>query len=179
VQMDVTGTVKPVFDYVRKRKADSLPESRVVLPIDPAIDLVVSVNILSQLAVIPRQYLTASRPDLPAYAVEDFCRKIVEAHLTWLSDIPARAVLITDYERIECGPGGGIVQKNILEDIALPPPDARWSWDIAPFGAPLGSVFSGVAVRHEVKAYFDFKQKSRRPGCCIHGDRSRPADDGK
>lgn len=153
MQMDVTGIAKPVFDYVRKRRPGGLPVSRAILLADLAVDLVISVNTLSQLAVIPRQYLMAHRPDLPPYVIENFCRNIVEAHLTWLSDMSARAVLITDYERIECGPDGDIVQKDILEGVSLPPPDARWSWDIA----PLGSVYRDVAVRHEVKAYLDFK----------------------
>ena len=149
VQGDITGAVKPVFDYVRRRRTGPLPEGRAGVALNGPVDLVVSVNLLSQLAVIPRRYVAANQPSMPPHMLDDFGRSLVEGHLAWLRRAAASAVLVTDTEREEEAADGKTVRKTILEGVTLPAPDAAWSWEIA----PRGSVYRDIAVRHRVAAY--------------------------
>lgn len=152
VQTDVTGVAKPVFDYVHKRRTGPLPTCRVEHFLDRRIDLVVSANLLSQLAVIPCRYLKAGLPGLPPHRIAGFGRSIVEAHLAWLRRFPGRVVLVTDFEREERASDGRVERKNILEGVELPPCRTTWTWRIA----PLGRVYPDIDVRHRVAAYEDF-----------------------
>lgn len=151
-QLDVTGIAKPVFDYVRRRRGP-LPRCRVDCLRERDFDLVVSVNLLSQLAVIPGSYLRAKLPTLPPLAVADFSRAVIEAHLDWLARFDGRVALITDIERTELGADGGVERKDLLEGVRLTPPEESWTWDIA----PRGTVYRDVEVRHQVVAYRDFR----------------------
>ena len=151
-RVDITGIAKPVYDVVRNRKPGALPRAKVTLFHDRQIDFVASVNLLSQLSVIPCQYLRTGLPGLPPGQVTDFAKDLVKAHLRWLSGFAGRVALVTDHTRIEEGPEGTIEQRSIVEGVALPEGGARWTWDIA----PRGSVFADLAVRHEVVGYADF-----------------------
>lgn len=155
VQVDVTDIARPVFDHVRKGRRGALPSGRPDHFLDQDIDLVVSVNLLSQLAVIPCSYLRAKRPLLPRDDLERFERQIVEAHLRWLARFAGRVALITDYEREEQGSDGTLCRKNILGGLELPPFEEGWTWRIA----PRGTVFRDLDVRHKVAACSDFPKE--------------------
>ena len=153
LQLDVTGVAKPVFDYVRRRSRGPLPRCEVDCLLDRAFDLVVSVNLLSQLPVIPGAYLRAKLPMLPPLTVADFSSAVIDAHLDWLARFDCRVVLITDSERTEQGGDGAVQRKDLLKGVRLPPPEETWTWDIA----PRGTVYRDVAVRHRVVAYRNFQ----------------------
>lgn len=153
LQRDMSGIAKPVYDYVRRGRPSPLPRRRVDDLLDGEFDLVVSVNLLSQLPVIPGDYLRARLPTLPPLAVAAFSRGVIEAHLDWLRRFGCPAALITDCERREEGDDGRVETKDLLEGVRLPPPEESWCWDIA----PRGSVYRDLAVRHRVVAYRDVR----------------------
>ncbi|WP_299625071.1 hypothetical protein [Pelagibius sp.] len=155
VQVDITDIARPVFDYVRKGRRGALPHGNPDHFLDQDIDLVASVNLLSQLAFIPCSYLRAKRPSLPRDDLERFERQIVETHLRWLARFAGRVALITDYKREEQGSDGTLCRKNILGGLVLPPFEESWTWRIA----PRGTVFHDLDVRHKVAAYSDFPKQ--------------------
>ena len=152
VQLDVTGIARPVFDHVRRRRPGSPPVGAVDHFLDRRIDLVVSANLLSQLALVPCAYLEAGPPTVPPGVLESFARAIVEAHLEWLGRFDARVVLITDVWREERGSDGAPRRVDLLNGVRLPPWDLAWHWDIA----PRGTVFDTIEVRHKVAGYADY-----------------------
>lgn len=156
LQADITGVVEPAYDYARRRQTGPLPRGRPGLPNGEAFDAIVSVNLLSQLAPMPRQYIKAHRPAVPPKALHEFSKRIVEQHLAWLRRLRGQTVLIADYQREEQRNDGIMTCSNILEGIRLPEADASWAWDIA----PLGSVYRDIEVRHRVAAYWDFGGQS-------------------
>ena len=103
------------------------------------VDLAISANVLSQLAM-PFD----DRPDL--------ARRIVEAHLDALRNLPCRVCLMTDIayrERGRDGRDGAPI--DLLHGVALPPPQSSWDWTVA----PLGEASRRAAFIHRVHAYPD------------------------
>lgn len=93
---------------------------------DQKPDLVVSANILSQLALMPVKRLKAagthSPEELAAYAGE-----LQSAHLAWLAGFTGTRLLLTDTHWSDGVHGG-----PLLEDLALPEPWRTWTWAMAP-----------------------------------------------
>lgn len=97
--------------------------------------LVISLNILSQLWVIPRTYAADQRPPLPHDQVEDWCGQIVESHYASLRSMPCDVCLIADHEFVKRDHRGSVISKgSTLYDLRLPEPDASWTWNIVPAG---------------------------------------------
>lgn len=107
----------------------------------PAVDWVVSVNILSQLA--------HGAPEWRESAV-------IGTHLKALSGLPCPVTLITDisYERRDRR--GRVVESfDLLYGRTLPEPDATWTWEVAPFGeeeADVRRVHTVAAFRNWARA---------------------------
>jgi hypothetical protein len=97
--------------------------------------LVISLNILSQLWVVPRTYASLQRPALSHDLVEDWCRRIVESHFASLASMSCDVCLVADHEFIKRDKGGSIISRaTTVYDLVLPDPDASWTWNIAPAG---------------------------------------------
>ena len=97
--------------------------------------LVISLNILSQLWVIPRTYVARQRPGLPHEQIENWCRQIVESHYASLASMSCDICLVADHEFIKRDKGGSIISRaSTLYDLRLPDPDASWTWNIVPAG---------------------------------------------
>ena len=152
VQIDVTGVTKTTFDLARRRRPVSLPEHRPGFFLDEKFDLVASVNLLSQLPVIPRQYLTDGIKGLSVETMDDFSRKLIENHLGWLARFPGVVCLITDQERLEIGGSKVLSRKKMLWGVDLPKGGRSWIWDIA----PRPEIYRDKDVRHEVIAFACF-----------------------
>lgn len=153
VSTDVTGVARQIFQAARRRDARMLPKSA---PPDlgaERFDLIVSVNLLSQLAVIPCNFLKGHCPAIPPVRLRDLTCNLIEAHLDWISARAARSCLITDVQRIETLTDGTIIETDIIEGASLPNPDKTWDWMIA----PRGSVYADRAVVHRIHAYRDFQ----------------------
>ncbi len=115
---------------------------------DPAIDFVVSLNLASQLPVIPLAWL-----ERRGVADEDaraaLGRRLIEAHLEYLGRFNCPVCLITDVERIHHDAAGKEVRREApLHGVPLPVGGESWIWDIA----PLGEIDGDTVVSHRVTA---------------------------
>lgn len=100
------------------------------------IGLVVSVNLVSQLPLVPLRHVAKRWPaiDKNAYAAE-----IIHAHLDHLHRFTCPTLLIGDVERRVLDAEGNV---SALEDplwgVSLPP-GPEWSWPVAPVGELSGN----------------------------------------
>lgn len=131
---DVSEVLEPVWRAVEQR-ADRLPESRPSLFLDdPEVDLVVSLNLLSQLPCMPswylRRYASFTEPQIDA-----FCKQVVEAHRDYLPRLPGVVCLVADVElisRIQLG-GEEVSRRSTLYGASFPWPVAEsWEWPFVP-----------------------------------------------
>lgn len=104
----------------------------------PGLDWVLSVNLLSQLG------------EGAAAGTE---RRVIDAHLADLAALPCKVTLITDiaYRRLRRD-GSVAKQVDLLHGRPMPPADASWLWEVAPFGE------EAAATRrvHTVAAWHDW-----------------------
>ena len=145
VERDISGVVPGLLEGVA-HGSDILPRPRPKLPEDHAtVDFVVSANLLSQLAVLPLQFMSHHVSLTPAEQT-GVIHSMVQAHLDYLKQFDAICCLITD-TRHEFVDRDGAVQNfdNCLPGIILPPDDSSWWWDVAPPGEYLPEF--GVRVR--------------------------------
>ncbi len=135
VRQDVTNIAEALFRNVLSERHE-LPFADPILPeIDKDTGLVISLNVLSQLTVIPRRYALQKLPGIARHHVESWCRRIVEAHYSFLLSLPCSVCLITDYRYVYRDPAGAITaQGTTLSGALLPEPDDSWVWHIAPLG---------------------------------------------
>jgi len=101
---------------------------------DPDLDLVVSLNLASQLPMLPTRVLQA-RGGMDEAAADAIGRTLIEAHFRYLARFEATVCLITDLEREVFGPDGALIDRiSALCDTACPWSGETWHWDIAPLG---------------------------------------------
>lgn len=109
---------------------------------DRDLRFVVSLNLLSQLAVVATRRLDDDDADR-------ISRALVEAHLDWLHQLPCPAALVSDRAVEILGPDGGLLATlDPMKGAAAPAPDETWNWDIA----PPGEIDRSHAIRHVVGA---------------------------
>jgi hypothetical protein len=132
VALDVTGTAEAVYRAAHDPKAP-LPRVRPEFFCDDAeVDLVASVNLLSQLPAVPCQYL-ADAAAHSAEAVAAFGRGLVEAHVEYLPRLPGVVALVCDLERLTLDRQGRPVERaSALRGVTLPWRGEEWVWDLAP-----------------------------------------------
>ena len=99
-----------------------------------APSLVVSLNILSQLPVIPGRFVRRHMPAVGDQDLHAWCRRIVEAHRASLAALACDVCLIGDYAYVQHGTDGSREAGSTLYGLALPEPQATWRWQIAPLG---------------------------------------------
>jgi len=145
VEHDVAGIAERLYQAVREKKARAwqkeggkvcLPESVPGLPVGAGTaGLVVSLNILSQLAFVPKKYAANHLHDLDNELLNTWCRSMVELHYEWLKTLAGDVCLVSDFRYINKDRKGMIMEQgSTIEGIDLPVPDAVWAWDIAPLG---------------------------------------------
>ncbi len=132
IEHDVTNVAERLYNS----EQDHLPEPAPATPeIDENTGLVVSLNILSQLWVVPRTYAVRHLRGVTDDQVEDWCRRIVESHYVSLRSMPCDVCLIADFEFVKFdGEGQVISRASSIYDVALPEADTSWTWDIVPIG---------------------------------------------
>ena len=113
---------------------------------DESVDLVVSLNIASQLPTLPGLFLEGPGGYDEATA-DAIGRALVEAHFRYLGKFTGTVCLITDLERQVLAPDGAAIETlSALREATLPWAGETWSWDIA----PLGEEDPGYAIRNRV-----------------------------
>lgn len=133
LQHDVTGLAERLYDGVHRGMPD-LPRS---LPLMPETvknaGLVVSLNLLSQLWVIPRAYALRRLPGIDSERIDDWCGQIVHAHYDFLNALAGAVCLIADREFVKRDQDGNIISRgSTIAGFNLPEPDISWTWNIAP-----------------------------------------------
>lgn len=129
---DVTGTVALVYRVAYKPGAE-LPRSRPEAFLDDdEVDLVASVNLISQLPYLPVVYLERAGVH-GEEAIAAYARQVVEAHIEYLSELPGVVALIGDLDRRTVDREGRLVEcLTALRGARLPWKGEEWIWNLAP-----------------------------------------------
>lgn len=114
----------------RQGRSDPLAD----LKADETVDLVVSANLMSQLAWPIEDWLEEN-PERAAELPAELPARCIAWHLADLAAFSGRVCLISDVEMVERDPAGGITDRlDLARGVSLPPEDESWSWTVAPFG---------------------------------------------
>jgi hypothetical protein len=99
-------------------------------------DFAVSCNVLSQLPILPLERLERRVPAVPEDNRLAFARTLLAAHLACLRRTGRVAALFSDVDSLwrdrRTGEETRETDRWALPPDALPPPDAAWTWAIAP-----------------------------------------------
>ncbi|HTG01524.1 MAG TPA: class I SAM-dependent methyltransferase [Nitrospirota bacterium] len=135
VQHDAANIAETFHNNVQRGIVD-LPEPSIAPPecVQQA-DLVVSLNLLSQLWVMPREYALKNIRNLDEEQLGAWCGRIVQSHYALLQSLTSQVCLIADHTYVKRDKAGTIVnQGSTVFGLSLPQPAASWTWDIAPIG---------------------------------------------
>jgi ethanolamine utilization microcompartment shell protein EutS len=134
-------------------EADGRIDALADLIADPTIDLVISANLMSQLAWPVENWLD----DHPARAAQlpaDLPARCIAWHLADLRRFRGRVVLLSDVEMTKRDRAGAMTDRlDLTRGVELPPSDESWNWPVAPFGEAERDLES----IHRVGAWRDFR----------------------
>lgn len=148
VDLDITGTTDLLLG-----RATGLADPLARWAGDPSIDLVISANCLSQLALLPVERLERSANAFRR-RFADLGRRIVAGHLSALARFSARVVLLSDSEACDVDAEGGVIERrDLLDGVRLPRADADWDWVLA----PLGEWADDHAIVHRAHGFVDLR----------------------
>jgi len=135
VRQDVTNAAQKLYENVQQGSHE-LPGAAPLVPeIDGNTGLVVSLNILSQLWVVPRAYALRNMGGFDEDCVDEWCSRIVASHYAFLRSMSCDTCLVADHEFVKRDREGRLVSKSsTLFGLALPAPDVSWTWNIMPLG---------------------------------------------
>lgn len=127
---DITGTAAALH---RLKPDEPLPPARSFAPLhDPRVDLVVSLNLLSQLGVLTGEWIER-RLGRSSAAAEAFAADLVRAHLDDLARCRAAVCLVADIEWRHVGGAGELLEcESSICGVSPPIADEEWLWPIAP-----------------------------------------------
>jgi len=117
---------------------------------DPTVDWVASVNLLSQLPLLPLDWLRKRFPEIDEATLENWGTRLMRQHLNYLATFPAPACMLADIEQTTYAQNGDVTEhadfaeKLGFDHQAL----AKWRWDIA----PPGEIAPGIGRFHCVAA---------------------------
>jgi hypothetical protein len=135
VQSDITGVAEQLFRGVRSGRMD-LPKGSPLVPgVDDRAGLVVSLNILSQLSVVPCRFahLHMSRPE--DTRLSSWSDAVLHAHYAALQALTCDVSVIADYRYVLKDETGNIVSEgSTISSLPLPEPASSWTWQLAPRG---------------------------------------------
>lgn len=128
---DITGEVRGLSNYSFGMEPKVSPFATDM----PDLDFIASVNMLSQLPMLPTAWLR-SKTDYAPETIEQYGKALIEAHIHYLSQFPqAVCALITDTTQHVIGviEGKELESYSLIYDCPLPcEPLRRWQWEIAP-----------------------------------------------
>lgn len=121
IEQDVTGWVGPLF---HNSSTGDVPGCL------PKADMVISLNILSQLPLNLIKYAHRHKISLP----DNFAHNIMADHLKLLTDIAPQTLIISDIERHYMKDNVIIEKEAALSQCELGKPSDTWDWHICPKG---------------------------------------------
>ncbi|HLF95787.1 MAG TPA: hypothetical protein VI457_01465 [Methylococcaceae bacterium] len=117
------------------------------------IDWVASVNLFSQLHLLPVAWLQRHQPQLDDAALNAFAVALLRRHLDYLAAFRAPVCLVADLEQTTRNVATGeMIERTDLSNffVGWPEPFAAWDWELA----PPGELARDVASRHRVGAFY-------------------------
>lgn len=145
---DVTGFSEQMQDLSLDRL--DLPPPQRFLD-DPTIDWVASVNLVSQLPLLPLDWLRQNFPELDEAALNAWSTRLMQQHLDYLRRFTAPACLLADMEQTIYTQESDMIEEIDfatrlgLTDTAM----RQWRWDIA----PPGEIAADTGSFHRVAAH--------------------------
>lgn len=147
---DISGTSQALV--AMPRRATQAPRVGAMPQLAPETDLVVSVNLLSQLAEMPQAWLQV-QTDVAEGDRLTFAAEIVRCHVQWLSVLKCRVCVISDIERHYVDQNGIPLEPwDSLHGVSLPEGGIKWRWDLA----PTGESHPELAIQTTVRGLPDF-----------------------
>lgn len=133
IDLDISGFIEHMVALSPERI--ELPPPKYFLD-EPDIDWVASVNLLSQLPLLPRDSLRARFPTLDETTLEAWGTRLMRQHLEYLAEFPAPTCLLADMEQTIHDHNGAVIEAidfaaKLGLDIGA---SQQWRWDIAPPG---------------------------------------------
>jgi len=138
---DFTG----IAEQVAKGAAPKPPFPLQVDLTDP--DLVISANVLSQLPLVPLDFLRRNNPAVDEASLEQLGANIVRHHLAHLQTSPGVICLITEVERIFHDGDQKTATEDPLFGVVPKIEGEEWFWDLA----PLGEIRDDFVIRNRVQ----------------------------
>lgn len=144
---DVTGFLD-YLDDLAPGKLDLPPPQRFLD--EPDIDWIASVNLLSQLPLLPLTWLRQRFPEASEDEWAGWEERLMRQHLDYLAAFGKPACLLADAEQTTVGANGEILEHNDFSGLldGWGRPLSGWRWDIA----PEGEIAPGMARHHLVTA---------------------------
>lgn len=142
VERDVTGLNEKLYTAVNNGTR--------VMPAEEwefirAPDLIISLNLLSQLALKMVSYAEEHDHDLGIY----FQDNVLKNHVDWLKNQGTNVLLISDISR-EYYQGERLLETvSSLPKLDINPADETWAWEIA----PIGEADKEITIVHQVGAW--------------------------
>lgn len=140
--LDVTGVCEVLFNQVKQVRSGQGPAPKLpqMLPKPlpqslgvSSVDFLVSVNLLSQLPILPCAFLERRCPAYSDDDLEVFSEALIANHLLWLKSNSDQVCLIMDLQRRTYGASGEETEReNLVGGDVLPQPDRDWIWEVAP-----------------------------------------------
>jgi len=120
--------------------------------LDLPTDFIISSNLLTQLPVIPRNYVdryyTVTDNELDAW-----CKTLITNHLSFLRQMSAQVCLITDTTHtVTHLSSEQVIPVDMLYGVTLPHPEQQWQWQLS----PQGEFDQQSELTTNVVAYSDF-----------------------
>ena len=128
-QVDVTETAEALWHAIRDNKP--VPDVVPTVFHDGDIDLVVSLNVWSQLPVLLKEYLER-KTKMTTDELEAFSQNLIAKHMDYLKGFKGRVCLISDVRRETVIDGEVTYSRDTLLGNPHPKPDETWIWDLAP-----------------------------------------------
>ncbi|GMR08513.1 MAG: hypothetical protein BMS9Abin26_1518 [Gammaproteobacteria bacterium] len=131
---DISGVARALHDAIPTSQEQlPIPQSCADL-IDHDTDLLISANLLSQLPVVPCDYLQRHAGFDPAL-LHDWSQTIIHHHLELLANARCTTCLVTDIRHDYLDRAGKVLhQEDMLCGLQLPQSGHCWQWPLAPFG---------------------------------------------
>ena len=135
VQADITGIAEKLFYGINGRRTQ-LPESDAFLPeANEGASLVISLNIISQLSIVPAEYIRKKTDACDEALIQAWCNRLRLGHFNVLRGLACDVCLIADYRYAYRSIKDNIIEQDTtVGDLELPAPQRSWTWDIAPRG---------------------------------------------
>ncbi|MBT5186477.1 MAG: hypothetical protein HOH19_11955 [Kordiimonadaceae bacterium] len=142
INKDVTGVIEPLYKAV-KNKNTFFPDPDWILAKRP--NLIISLNILSQLALKPVGFAKRHKYELGDF----FHDNILKAHVNWLKRQKTNVLMISDINRDYYQGEKLIETEAAIPTLDIGAPKDTWNWDVA----PKGEVDNKINIRHVVGAW--------------------------